>query len=373
MCYYILPKNYNNCIIKSTLNNKIVPLYTSHSSYNYYNSSIELLMDLCLNNREISFETASTIINTHSFIFNKIPNINISVSKCKYNTSTFYDFIEIVKTFNVFELSNRLTNALVISKNMDNSAEFTDFFTKSYKNVNFNFIDNYDDANLQLISKYEIMFYDTNINNQDLNSYVLNLVNFLLCAFNCQEENGTSIIKIININHKPIVDVLVILTSIYNDVYVIKPITNNILSLDRYVVCKGFIYNSKKINLYSQYYHTLKKIYNNGITNNNIQSIIENEISCFFTTKLNNMNILMVQQQLETINYFINLFKNINRDEKMENIKKINIQKCVQWCEKNKVTCNKYFVKQNIFASNTSCNFQKYTRNYITINCDKPC
>ena len=373
MCYYILPKNYNNCIIAPTLNNTFVSLYTSHSSYNYYNSSIELLLDLCLNNREISFETVSTIINTYSFIFNKIPNINLSVSKYKYNTSTFYDFIEIVKTFNIFELSKHFINTLIISKNMEHSVEFIDFFTKPYKNVNFKFIDHYDDTRIQLMLKYEILFFEETINTHDLNSYVLSLVNFLLCAFNCQEENGSSIIKISNINYKPIVDILFILTSIYSDVYVIKPITNNIVSLDRYVVCKGFIYNSKKIALYSQYYHTLKKFYNGGIANNNIHSMVENEISCFFTTKINNMNILIVQQQLETINYFINLFKNINRDEKLENIKKINIQKCVQWCEKNKITCNKYFVKQNMFSSSMSCNFQKYSRTYDTVTCDKNC
>ena len=37
-----------------------------------------------------------------------------------------------------------------------------------------------------------------------------------------------------------------------------------------------------------------------------------------------------------------------NRD-KIESLKKYNIQKCVQWCEKFKIPCNKFSDKINIF------------------------
>jgi hypothetical protein len=43
------------------------------------------------------------------------------------------------------------------------------------------------------------------------------------------------------------------------------------------------------------------------------------------------------------------MIKNKNRDEKIETIKKNNIIKCVQWCEKYKIPYNKCIDKINIF------------------------
>ena len=38
-----------------------------------------------------------------------------------------------------------------------------------------------------------------------------------------------------------------------------------------------------------------------------------------------------------------------NKEDKLETLKKNNIQKCVQWCEKYKIPCNKFSEKINIF------------------------
>ena len=49
------------------------------------------------------------------------------------------------------------------------------------------------------------------------------------------------------------------------------------------------------------------------------------------------------------MNQIINILKNKNKDEKIELIKKVNIQKSVSWCEKLKISYNKFFEKTNIF------------------------
>jgi hypothetical protein len=49
------------------------------------------------------------------------------------------------------------------------------------------------------------------------------------------------------------------------------------------------------------------------------------------------------------MNQIINILKNKNKDEKIELIKKVNIQKSVSWCEKLKISHNKFFEKTNIF------------------------
>jgi hypothetical protein len=53
--------------------------------------------------------------------------------------------------------------------------------------------------------------------------------------------------------------------------------------------------------------------------------------------------------QLEQYDQLINLFKNKNRDDRIESLKKNNIQKCIQWCEKHKIPYNKFVDKLNIF------------------------
>jgi len=49
------------------------------------------------------------------------------------------------------------------------------------------------------------------------------------------------------------------------------------------------------------------------------------------------------------MNLLVNIIKNKNRDTKLDNIKKINIQKCIQWCEKFNIPHNKFIEKSNIF------------------------
>jgi hypothetical protein len=80
-----------------------------------------------------------------------------------------------------------------------------------------------------------------------------------------------------------------------------------------------------------------------------ITSILDFEIPCYFTMKLYDINIIIGQQQLESLDLIINIIKNKNREEKIESLKKINIQKSVTWCEKYKIPCNKFTEKTNIF------------------------
>ena len=66
-------------------------------------------------------------------------------------------------------------------------------------------------------------------------------------------------------------------------------------------------------------------------------------------TKLDDINMTIGQQQIESLDLIINLLKNKNKEEKIELIKKNSIQKSVAWCEKHKIPCNKFSEKTNIF------------------------
>jgi hypothetical protein len=69
----------------------------------------------------------------------------------------------------------------------------------------------------------------------------------------------------------------------------------------------------------------------------------------YFKNKIDDLNIIIGQQQLEAFDQIITLYKNKNKEDKIESIKKTNIQKSVSWCEKYKIPCNKFAEKINIF------------------------
>ncbi len=82
-----------------------------------------------------------------------------------------------------------------------------------------------------------------------------------------------------------------------------------------------------------------------------IVSLINEDIPYHFLNKLEESNAIIGQQQLEAYDLMINIFKNKNRDEKMDILKRHNIQKCIQWCEKNQLPHNKFIDKVNIFLT----------------------
>ena len=169
-----------------------------------------------------------------------------------------------------------------------------------------------------------------------------------MTIFRNQKNEGVTIIKINNIFYKPIIDILYLLTSMYEKVYIIKPNTSNITTFDKYIVCKNFIYNDNKITHYKSNYYKLLNFLKR-LENNYITSIIDFELPYYFITKLDDMNITIGQQQLEALNQIIGILKNKNKYDKIEIIKKSNIQKSVNWCEKYKIPCNKFTEKINIF------------------------
>ena len=118
----------------------------------------------------------------------------------------------------------------------------------------------------------------------------------------------------------------------------------------RYIVCKKYIppNNINTIYLYSK----INEIYN--IINNDhifISSLLENEIPYYFINKIEESNIIIGHQQLEFLDQIINIIKNKNKDDKIDTIKRQNIQKCIQWCEKYKIPHNKFLDKTNIFLN----------------------
>ena len=350
MCYYILPKN-NNCPINISLNKKEPEICLSYSTHEYFNKSLSQLSNFFLKNNKITFKYVSHIINTYHSIFSNITNSNINISKIDYKSSSLYDFIEIINLFHIVDnKKTTTTKALIISNTFTYDAKCIDYFKNNYDKLfltfNYNYHNNIEKYlfynKFEPHYKYDLIFFELNETDYlDINKYILGLILSLLAIFNEQKEHGTVILKISNINHKPILDILYILTTLYDNVSIMKPITSNILTNEKYVICRNFIVNNKNISNYNNYYNNLKYTYyllcDKYLNNTNlfIESIINDEsISYFFKTKVNNINILIIQQQIEIINHTFNLINNKNNCDKIKEIIQSNIQKSIQFCKK---------------------------------------
>ena len=352
MSYYILPKNNNNIYVNPISNEtRLHKPFLSCSLYNYYNEIRDQIIDILLNINDLSYNTFDEIIkvvNPYEYIFSKVPGSKFSVSKLKPKTNLFYDFLEISRCLNIFEkFINKKINALHITKNNSDTIECFEMLREGYCD-NIVYYDNLNEETFENIgdNKFDFLFFETNEN--CINKYIYNVIQFVMTIFRNQNKEGNTIIKINNIFYKPVLDILYLLTSLFEKVYVIKPNTSNVTTFDKYIVCKNFIYNENKVNQYKINYYRLENFLKK-LDTRYITSIFDFDLPYYFITKLDDMNITIGQQQLESLDQIISILKNKNKYDKIETIKKSNIQKSVNWCEKYKIPCNKFTEKINIF------------------------
>jgi hypothetical protein len=76
------------------------------------------------------------------------------------------------------------------------------------------------------------------------------------------------------------------------------------------------------------------------IKQNNITSIINNEISNCFLEKIKEINAIFGQSQIENIMNILTFIQDKNKNEKQELFKKSHINKCIKWCKKNNLPIN---------------------------------
>jgi hypothetical protein len=362
MSYYILPKNNNTILVDPNnavyVDDSFTPII-SYSIYNYYNKIQENINSLCENIKDFScntFHDLIKIIHPYELIFTTVPGTQYTVSKLNSNTNIFYDFLEILLTFNLFDMYNcKNINILHISNECEDTIECNKMLRENI-NDNIYFSKKMDDELIKTFSERNIdfVFIDTIDNN--LKNCMINLIQSVMIILKCNTQNSSAVIKINHTIYKPVIDIIYLLCSLFDKVYITKPNSNNIGTFEKYIVCKGFIYDETKRENYKINYYRLI-VFIKKLENKTITSIISKNLPYYFINKLDDINIILGQQQLEALDQIISLLKNKNREDKIETIKKINIQKSIDWCEKFKIPYNKFIEKTNIFLPVTKEEF----------------
>jgi hypothetical protein len=140
------------------------------------------------------------------------------------------------------------------------------------------------------------------------------------------------------------IDLLALLTSCYEKVYITKPQTSRYANSEKYIVCKNFVHKSTE-NLYNY----LRVTFNHMLTNTDkiIYRYLNRPVSSMFLCKIEECNAIFGQQQIECIYNTLNMIierGNGSIDEKKGRLLKINVQKCIAWCSKYNVSSNTIFL-----------------------------
>lgn len=368
--YYTLPRINNIIKINPNINCNDITPYISQTLIHYYNELAKEVNILCakkngditneLNNEMNNYDEIIKLVNPYEYIFSKVPGSNYSVSKLKLKSMMFYDLLEIFQTMNILEsYTYDIMNSLIVGVNYEDSLECLEMLRENYINDKFFCFCEYTSKQHNCIEKNKFNFIIYELNNyNNVNHYIILLIELILIILNNLNDGGNVIIKLNNIFFKPVIEILYLLSCLFEKVSIIKPNTSNITNFDKYIILQKFKLNINNFEAKNNYTMVFKdfilKYDDNNVKNDekynlNIHSISNIELPYYFLNKIDDINIIIGQQQLESLNKIINLLKSKNKDNNLELLKKNNIQKCVNWCEKYKIPCNKFSDRINIF------------------------
>ena len=175
----------------------------------------------------------------------------------------------------------------------------------------------------------------------DFNSQEENSINLIFCemlyALILQKNGGSFVLKIFDIFHRNTIEIISILSYFYEKVYIYKPLTSREANSEKYIVCIDF----KKKKNYDSIIEKLKHNFHLMKTQK-IVKILDYELNSFFLNKIQEVNAIYGQQQIENILSTINQLNDFQK-EKINKIKQNNIEKCKKWCQEHKQPINPYF------------------------------
>ena len=330
--------------------------------------------------------------NIYEFIHTYIPDTTTSICNLKPLSRSFFKMIEIVKSFNILDKLEANNNKLNINSNHD-SIPTNSFHLKSFhlaegpggfiealsymrKNPNDTYygmtlIDNYNknipgwkksdrflknnkhviiengmDGTGNLMNYENLVYcfgkykgqmdivtadggfdFSIDFNNQENMSLKLIFAE-IAYAVALQKKGGTFILKVFDIFSKGTLDLLYILSGLYDKVFISKPHTSRIANSEKYIICEGF----RDFN--TQYFIQCFSDMLQKIAFHDDFRFLKINYPLIFVNKIQEINAILGQKQIENISNTLNLIKSSKSDSSLENCKKAHIKKCIRWCEK---------------------------------------
>jgi len=354
----------------------------------------------CINNHINDWDNIKKITNPYEYIHTNISAGKYSISKIKPLSRAFFKLIEICNTFDLF--NNNLAKPITSFHLAEGPGSFIEALTylrfntkdvyygmtlinttddsvpgweKSHKflqrneNViiecgadgtgnlytpdNFAHCKKHYQNSMDFITADGGFDFSVDFNKQEVMAQRL-IFSEVAYAITMQSQGGTFILKMFDLFLKSSIDILYILSCFYSNVSIIKPHTSRIANSEKYIVCRDFkftdtSYMFKKL-------HSIFVILNcMRINDLCIANLLDLPVPYRFITAIEEINATLGRQQIDNILITLRFIQNKERKgEKLQQIKNSNIQKCIQWCIKNKIPYNKLGYTGNIFLSESS-------------------
>ena len=318
MSYYLLQKIKGQTLVP-VISQRVMRNMTSTSVFIRCKDVQRELVNMCIYDGFISYTDIIQFVNPYEYVFSPSPQTKLPICTLKCKTNLYYELLEVfdlvdikqthkyslLQTTNVDDVKRCLTNKIVHTKVEPNT-------------------------------KYGFVFQDIN-HHANLDAYVTEIVNVLMVLLKSQDDNGVAIIKVNYLFHRPILDVVYILSSMYEKVYIVKPNTSNAMSQEKYIVCLNKIPNQE---LYNTNYDVLS-----SKSNKRLYSLVDHNLPISFINKINDINVILGERQLEYLDKALTIMSSANKYDVVNDTITKNIQKSVSLCEKLGLP----FVKTNIF------------------------
>lgn len=339
---HTIKKEIDTCLLEWERNKRRL------NPYEYINTSFDAYSPCVCTYKPISraFFKLLEIMNSHSFHFPPVlksfhlaegPGGFIEAIQYirKNNRDTYYGMTLIdqkkdVPLWNKCEKSiMRHTNNIVI--------ETGDGTGDLYHIENLLYVKRLYEQSMDFITADGGFDYSVDFNNQEESS--LHLIFSEICfATMMQKKGGSFILKVFDTFSSSTIEMIYFLTYLYEEVTIMKPMTSRPANSERYVLCSQF----KQVPNLEEIKTRLCEMYET-VQQNPFISFLDLEIPNVFLNKIREINSIFGQSQVSTISAVLTYITDEKKGEKMEQLRKSHIHKCVKWCKKNNMSIHERY------------------------------
>ena len=147
-----------------------------------------------------------------------------------------------------------------------------------------------------------------------------------------QKKGGSLVVRVCDVFTHTAVDVLALLASCYASVVVAKPQVCDSTSSEKYVVCRGFVFDK-----YAAFYDILCA----SLTSTKLEAVAPDArvlscaVSLHFMSHVGVCNAVMGQRQIEAMHAALLLIDGATKPFRLGCIAEANRRRCAEWCERH--------------------------------------
>ena len=147
--------------------------------------------------------------------------------------------------------------------------------------------------------------FSSDFNNQEDISFKL-ILSQIFYALVMQKKGGHFVLKIFDVFKIKTIEVIYLLCNLYENVFIFKPNTSRNANSEKYIICRNYKNNNKRIisNIIENFDILINQV-------ENIYSLFNIDFNQLFITKLQEINAIYGQQQLENIKNTLGLIREL--------------------------------------------------------------